>query len=426
MHSGISKVNGHKVYHPYLSSDRNHDQQIVAVAINTIINQSTTLYEPETAPDIILIESDNAFQYKFVQHFHEIQKTCNRVNKPILRVYGIAQHGKGEVDHVGGIAKNVLRKAIAEGHFFQNIGQMADYLHNKFSCHTHPEYHVELIDEEDIKAARSSSSKHTYGRLDGASAYQIVVFTPNSETIKSAPRICICEKCEINYGSCELFTEVKLPVMRAKASTLRSSRIQNTAGSLDGDRAEPSEEGDRFGRSAKQSTGEEARGGGVETIGEEARGGGVETTGEEAQGGGVEPTGEEAQGGGVCEEFLQPGTVCAVAAADNTSELMWFILITSQGVATANQGVATANIDDDYEHTIYEGERYLMGRYMEYHTETSKHKKYRVMDNSVFIRYESVLYPFVAHDLTGNMCKISMTEFSEILNYIDNSGMKYI
>ena len=132
VHSGIPKVNGHKVYHPHLSSDRNHDQQIVAIAINTIIDHSTTLYEAEAEADIILIESDNAVQYKYIQHFHEIQKTSNRVNKPIIRIYGIAQHGKGEVDHVGGIAKNVLRTAIAEGHFFQNVGQMADYLHNNF------------------------------------------------------------------------------------------------------------------------------------------------------------------------------------------------------------------------------------------------------------------------------------------------------
>ena len=111
--------------------------------------------------------------------------------------------------------------------------------------------------------------------------------------------------------------------------------------------------------------------------------------------------------------------MCAVAAADNSSELMWFILITSQGVATTT-------IEDDYEHTIYQGEQYLLGRYMEYHTETSKHKKYRVMEVSVFIRYESVLYPFVGHDMTENICNIYMTEFSEISNYIDNSGMKYI
>ena len=153
----------------------------------------------------------------------------------------------------------------------------------------------------------------------------------------------------------------------------------------------------------------------------------VETTGGAEQGNEFEVTGGPALESRVkqtndtttCEEFLRPGTVCAVAAADNSSELMWFILITSQGVATEI-------IEDDYEHTIYEGERYLLGRYMEFHTETSKQKRYRVMKESVFIRYESVLHPFVGHEMTDNICKISMTEFSEILNYIDNSGMKYI
>ena len=109
--SGIVKVNGHKVYHPYLSADRVHNQQMVVTAINKIIDHSSTLYTPTTEPDTIIIESDNAIQYKYTQHFHEIQNLSNRLNKAIIRVYGIAQHGKGEIDYVGGIAKNTLQKA---------------------------------------------------------------------------------------------------------------------------------------------------------------------------------------------------------------------------------------------------------------------------------------------------------------------------
>ena len=99
------------------------------------------------------------------------------------------------------------------------------------------------------------------------------------------------------------------------------------------------------------------------------------------------------------KHFYQPGSVCAVAAAENSRELMWFIQITAHDVAATN-------IQDDYGHMIFKGENYLTGRYMVYHTETSKHHKYRVVNKNVYVREESVLYPFVGHQVDKNMCKV--------------------
>ena len=126
----------------------------VVTAINKIIDHSSTLYTPTTEPDTIIIESDNAIQYKYTQHFHEIQNLSNRLNKAIIRVYGIAQHGKGEIDYVGGIAKNTLQKAIAERRLLKNVEQMAGYLETKFASHTHPQYHVAVINQEELQEAR--------------------------------------------------------------------------------------------------------------------------------------------------------------------------------------------------------------------------------------------------------------------------------
>ena len=53
-----------------------------------------------------------------------MHKLCDRQNKKIKRGYGIAQHGKGEVDHVGGIAKNTTRKAVKEGKLFRDAHQI--------------------------------------------------------------------------------------------------------------------------------------------------------------------------------------------------------------------------------------------------------------------------------------------------------------
>ena len=58
---------------------------------------------------VILIESDNCSnQYKSAEHFHDLQKISDEENKTLVRFYGVEGHGKGEVDHVGGLRRCVL------------------------------------------------------------------------------------------------------------------------------------------------------------------------------------------------------------------------------------------------------------------------------------------------------------------------------
>ena len=48
--------------------------------------------------DSIIIESDNCRgQYKSAQHFYHMQQLANNLEKPIIRIYGVECHGKGEV-----------------------------------------------------------------------------------------------------------------------------------------------------------------------------------------------------------------------------------------------------------------------------------------------------------------------------------------
>ena len=65
VHSGIVKLNGDKAYHPYISESLVHDQELVATAIQKMI-KSTDSYE---VVDYIIIESDNAIEYKFMRTF---------------------------------------------------------------------------------------------------------------------------------------------------------------------------------------------------------------------------------------------------------------------------------------------------------------------------------------------------------------------
>ena len=66
-----------------------------------------------------------------MKHFSEFQNLTNKHKKIIIRIYGIAGHSKGKVDHVGGTAKVSIQKAVASGLSFSNSEEMVDYLDNK-------------------------------------------------------------------------------------------------------------------------------------------------------------------------------------------------------------------------------------------------------------------------------------------------------
>ena len=134
VHSGIIKMNGKKSYHPYLSMDRKHNHSCVEV----VLNQMLCTIE---APSTIMIESDNcSSQYKCASHFHATQEISNCYQTKIICVYRIAQHGKGEVDHVSGFAKSAIRRQIRIGGFFidaeEMVKQLVDQVASRSLCST--------------------------------------------------------------------------------------------------------------------------------------------------------------------------------------------------------------------------------------------------------------------------------------------------
>ena len=61
-------------------------------------------------PEMCIIESDNCnAQYKSAQHFETIHCLSTTFKIPIVRIFSITGHGKGEADHVGGLAKCAIR-----------------------------------------------------------------------------------------------------------------------------------------------------------------------------------------------------------------------------------------------------------------------------------------------------------------------------
>ena len=199
VHSGIVKVNGNKGYHPYVSNSRVHDQIFVKSALEEMIESTDGLNDSTT----LVIESDNcSVQYKSARHFYHLQQLSNQTNKTIIRMYGIAGHGKGEVDHVGGVAKVAVRREMASGAVFRESSEIVDFLLQKFSSKESPRYIIKEISEKALSEARKKEERKTFETAGVSSKFMSIIFTPNSSKFKASPRLCKCLECDKSYGSC--------------------------------------------------------------------------------------------------------------------------------------------------------------------------------------------------------------------------------
>ena len=208
VHSGIVKTPYQKTYHPYLSDSREHDQTFVYMALKEMLD-STEITDLET----IIIESDNCtVQYKSAEHFADIQKVSDEHQRPVIRLYGIAGHSKGEVDHVRGDAKVVVQDEIARGTIFARSSEIMPMLTKKFRDKERTKYHIVEIKTEDLDAERKSHQRKKFEHVKGSSVLQVIIFKPDQPYFKAATRLCICDQCSIEYGSCEIFSEYILDV----------------------------------------------------------------------------------------------------------------------------------------------------------------------------------------------------------------------
>ena len=206
------------MYHPNVSDSRVHDQVFVHQALQEMIDQTDI---PEGTR--LVIESDNCTgQYKSTQHFYHLQRLSSELNKIIIRMYGIASHGKGEVDHVGGVAKVAVRREIAGGQVFTSSAQIVSFLKNKFGENDTPQYHIVEIHETSLKDERDGDHRKAFKTIGGSSEFQIMVFIPNSTRFKASPRICLCDLCMTEYGSCPLFAHYEVHVQELNQISLRS------------------------------------------------------------------------------------------------------------------------------------------------------------------------------------------------------------
>ena len=118
------------------------------------------------------------------------------------------------------MAKIAIKRTISNDFLFENSSDMVQYLSEKFSDNLL--YHFHEVDVKALEQERAEDSLKVYNTIDGSSTLQVAVFTPNSETFKAAPRLCLCDSRLSKYGSCEMFKMYQLNCTQPKANFLQS------------------------------------------------------------------------------------------------------------------------------------------------------------------------------------------------------------
>ena len=85
-----------------------------------------------------------------------------------------------------------------------------------FEHYTFPDYVIKEIFVEDVNEARRNAVLKVCKTIEGSSSFQVMLFKPNSAIIRAASRICICDLCKVDYGSCKLFQDYTLQVQILK------------------------------------------------------------------------------------------------------------------------------------------------------------------------------------------------------------------
>lgn len=134
---------------------------------------------PEDGP--LIIESDNCkAQYKSAEHFFHQQQLSNEYKRQVVRIYGVTGHGKGEIDHVRGIAKVAVRQEIANGSFYQNAGEVVVFCSKSLS-QANMLYDIKEIGNEALEPYKKISSSNDF-------SFHLCIFCPFSVTFFAPDR----------------------------------------------------------------------------------------------------------------------------------------------------------------------------------------------------------------------------------------------
>ena len=225
IHNIVLKGKEGKSYHPHFSDDLTHDQEFVFVSWREVLDNVD--FESEN-DSMLVLESDNCSnQYKSAESFYRLQQLSDLYSIPICCIYGVAAHGKNEVDSVGGVVKIAIRNEVARGGHFEDAGECVSFLNKTFASSFDPVYKVREIHSATLQIARRGNRQMVFPKIDGSSSFQVLIFTPNSNTFRASPYLCSCECCIKQNGSRPLFEEYELTSMTLIKHAMRSENQQS-------------------------------------------------------------------------------------------------------------------------------------------------------------------------------------------------------
>ena len=124
----------------------------------------------------------------------------------IIRAYGVAGHGKSEVDGVGAVVKVAVRNAVGNAldcKVFLDVQLKSNVIR----------YQTDLFDVEELTASREKLKYTKFSTVHGSSKFMVMLVSPGQERFLAGPRICLCDNCSSGkFADCDagLFKEYQL------------------------------------------------------------------------------------------------------------------------------------------------------------------------------------------------------------------------
>ena len=99
---------------------------------------------------------------------------------------------------------------------------MVQFLENEFEEKEQLKYVVREIAKEEVEEKRDEARHSNLLTVQGTTSFRVNIFQPGQTSFKASKRICICEKCCVEYGSCNRFEEY-FPKVVPKSPTTKAN-----------------------------------------------------------------------------------------------------------------------------------------------------------------------------------------------------------
>ena len=112
-----------------------------------------------------------------------------------------------------------------------------------------------------------------------------------------------------------------------------------------------------------------------------------------------------------------PGSLCAIAASENSPDTVWFVKINIAEDAVEN------NVIDDYGNTIFLDHKFFQAKYWEKLIEKKHSQVYKRTRKIAYIHKTSTVYQFVNFKEKKDKYITDNNELCEVIAYVEHFGL---